>query len=96
MVDVQTGSEKLKHRARRIVAMVTGIGADEADKLLRRASWNVKAAIVMRKAGVTYRGALERLRKSHDSVREALGEDVEPTLRRPIDDAGQIGETLKK
>ncbi len=27
MVDVQTGSEKLKDRARRIVAMVTGIDA---------------------------------------------------------------------
>ena len=31
MVDVQTGSEKLKDRARRIVSMVTGIDYDEAD-----------------------------------------------------------------
>ena len=37
MVDVQTGSEKLKDRARRIVSMVTGIDYDAADALLKRA-----------------------------------------------------------
>jgi N-acetylmuramic acid 6-phosphate etherase len=47
MVDVQTGSEKLKDRARRILSIVTGLDYDEADALLRRARWNVKAAIVM-------------------------------------------------
>ena len=51
MVDVQTGSEKLRDRARRIITIVTGLEYDEADKLLRRAHWNVKAAIVMQKAG---------------------------------------------
>src|SRR5256714_7501824 len=30
MVDVQTNSEKLKDRARRILSMVTGVEADEA------------------------------------------------------------------
>ena len=34
MVDVQTGSEKLKDRARRIVNIVTGLEYDEADRLL--------------------------------------------------------------
>jgi N-acetylmuramic acid 6-phosphate etherase len=81
MVDVQTGSEKLKDRARRIIAVVTGLEYDDADKLLRRARWNVKAAIVMKKTGATYTEALGRLRKSDDSVREAIGEDVEPRLR---------------
>src|ERR671930_748098 len=47
MVDVQTGSEKLKDRARRIISIVTGIDYDAADALLKRAKWNVKAAIVM-------------------------------------------------
>src|SRR5919106_4245464 len=37
MVDVRSGSEKLKDRARRIVTMVTKLDYDEADKLLRRA-----------------------------------------------------------
>src|SRR5215208_4622081 len=81
MVDVHTGSEKLKDRARRIVNIVTGLEYDEADKLLKKAHWNVKAAIVMQKTGLAYAKALSRLRKAHDSMREALGEDIEPRLR---------------
>jgi len=81
MVDVQMGSEKLKDRARRIIAMVTGLDYDAADALLRRAHWNVKAAIVMEKAHLTHTQALARLRKSHDFVRDAIGEDVEERLK---------------
>src|SRR5476649_926056 len=76
MVDVQTGSEKLKDRARRIVAMVTGVDADEAGEWLRRARWNVKIAIVMQKTGSTYVQSTRRLRRAHDSIREAIGEDI--------------------
>src|SRR5215210_7131947 len=64
MVDVQMGSEKLKDRARRIIAIVTGLDYDAADELLRRAHWNVKAAIVMQKGSLTHTQALSRLRKS--------------------------------
>jgi N-acetylmuramic acid 6-phosphate etherase len=81
MVDVQMGSEKLRDRARRIIMIVTGLDCDEADKVLRRAHWNVKAAIVMQKGGLTYPQALARLRRAHDFVRDAIGEDVEPRLR---------------
>ena len=81
MVDVQIGSEKLRDRARRIVAIVTGLGPEDADKLLRRAHWNVKAAIVMQKAGLSYSRAVSRLRRADDFVRDAIGEDVEPRLR---------------
>ncbi len=81
MVDVQTGSEKLKDRARRIVTTVTGISYEEADGLLKRAKWNVKAAIVMQKTGLTLPQALKRLRKADDVVRDAIGEDVENRLR---------------
>jgi N-acetylmuramic acid 6-phosphate etherase len=84
MVDVQTGSEKLKDRARRILSIVTGITYDEADALLRLAKWNVKAAIVMQKAGVTLPQALKRLKKSEDSIRDALGEDIETRLREVL------------
>jgi N-acetylmuramic acid 6-phosphate etherase len=82
MVDVQTGSEKLRDRAQRIVAMVTGITQDEAGALLRDAKWNVKAAIVMKKAGLSYSQSLRRLKRANDSIREALGENLEPTLRK--------------
>ena len=84
MVDLRSGSEKLKDRARRIIVVVTGITYDEADALLRRAKWNVKAAIVMQKADLTLPQALKRLKKADDSVREAIGEDVEPRLRELI------------
>src|SRR5438045_3655335 len=71
MVDVQMGSEKLRDRARRIITIVTGLEYDDADKLLRRAHWNVKAAIVMQKTGLTYNRAVGRLRRAHDVVRDA-------------------------
>jgi N-acetylmuramic acid 6-phosphate etherase len=82
MVDVKTGSEKLKDRARRIVAIVTGADPEEAGELLQKAKWNVKIAIVMKKAGVTYTQAVRKLKGADDSIREALGEDLEPTLRK--------------
>jgi len=88
MVDVQTGSEKLKDRARRILGVVTDLDYDAADELLKRARWNVKAAIVMQKSGVTLPQALKRLRKADDSVREAIGEDIEPRLRELLGSNG--------
>ena len=81
MVDVVAGSEKLKDRARRILVIVTGLDYDACDALLKRAKWNVKAAIVMQKADLTLPQALRRLKQSEDSVREAIGEDIEPRLR---------------
>ena len=84
MVDVQTGSEKLKDRARRILGLVTGIDYDAADVLLKRAKWNVKAAIIMQRADLTLPQALRRLKKAHDSVREAIGEDADAGLKDPL------------
>ena len=81
MVDVRTGSEKLKDRAKRILGVVTGLEPDASETLLKRAKWNVKAAIVMEKAGLTLPQAMKRLRKADNSVREAIGEDIEPRLR---------------
>jgi N-acetylmuramic acid 6-phosphate (MurNAc-6-P) etherase len=67
--------------------MVTGADPEAAGELLRDASWNVKAAIVMKKAGLSYTQAVRRLKKSNDSIREAIGEDLEPILRKLLDGA---------
>lgn len=84
MVDVQINSDKLRDRARRIVNIVTGLAPDEADRLLDKADWNVKVAIVMQKTGLSHAKALLALRKAKDQVKDAIGEDIEPRLRRLI------------
>jgi N-acetylmuramic acid 6-phosphate etherase len=85
MVDVNAlGSAKLRDRARRIVNIVTGLDADAAEKLLKRAKWDVKLAIVMQKTGLSAAQAQTRLRRSKDLIHVAIGEDIEPTLRALI------------
>jgi N-acetylmuramic acid 6-phosphate etherase len=84
MVDVRSGSEKLKDRARRIVNIITGLDYEAADTLLKRARWNVKAAVVMQKTDVPYEKAMTRLRKAHGQLREAIGEDIEGHLRELV------------
>jgi N-acetylmuramic acid 6-phosphate etherase len=74
MVDVQAGNAKLKDRARRIVCSVAGVDDPTATAVLRRARWNVKAAIVMARTGVSAARAAARLRQARGSLRLALGE----------------------
>ena len=69
MVDVKSNSEKLRDRARRIFAGVTGVSYEAADETLRSARWNVKAAILMHETGMTRAQAISRLR-------------IEPRLRK--------------
>jgi N-acetylmuramic acid 6-phosphate (MurNAc-6-P) etherase len=71
---VQTNSEKLRDRGRRIVSTVTGLDDREAEALLRRAKGSVQIAIVMEKSGVNYVRARAQLRAANDSVRVAIGE----------------------
>jgi N-acetylmuramic acid 6-phosphate etherase len=69
MVDVKSNSAKLRDRARRIVAAVTGLDDAAAGALLARSGWNVKAAILMQDRGLSRARAISRLR-------------VEPRLRK--------------
>jgi N-acetylmuramic acid 6-phosphate etherase len=71
MVDVKSNSEKLRDRARRILGAIIGLDHDAADLLLKRAGWNVKAAILMHESGATRASAVSRLR-------------VEPRLRKHL------------
>ena len=85
MVDVQMDSEKLRDRARRIISAVTGLEDEVADRLLKRAKGNVKAAIVMQKTGLPYARATARLRGAHDVMRDAIGEEAAPRLRELLE-----------
>ena len=85
MVDLQLGSDKARDRAKRIITIVTGLEYEAADELLKRADWDLKAAIVMQKAGLTLPQALKRLKKADDLVRDAIGEDIEPRLREVLE-----------
>jgi N-acetylmuramic acid 6-phosphate etherase len=82
MVDLRTGSAKLRDRAKRMVTTVAGVRPEAAERLLGQARGNVKAAIVMAKTGDSYAAARRRLRKAGDSVRVALGEDLSVALQR--------------
>ena len=82
MVDVKTGSEKARDRARRIITTVTGLDYDEAGKILQRARWSVKAAITMQRLNISYAAALTRLRQSNGSVRAAVSEPTSQRIRK--------------
>jgi hypothetical protein len=43
----------------------------------------------MQKTGLPYPKALSRLRRAHDSMRDALGEDIEPRLRGMLQGAAE-------
>lgn len=72
MVDVQPTNEKLHDRAIRIVDAITGVGREEARRLLDESDWTVKTAVVMGLAGVGVEEARQRLAASGGRVREAV------------------------
>jgi N-acetylmuramic acid 6-phosphate etherase len=47
MVDLMATNEKLVDRSIRIVCTLTGVDADEAERVLERAGWRVKTALIM-------------------------------------------------
>ncbi len=71
MVNVQPTNEKLRDRAARIVAAVTGMGYDEAATLLQSAG-SVKTAIVMNKLDIGRDDAQKRLASAHGHLRSVL------------------------
>jgi N-acetylmuramic acid 6-phosphate etherase len=72
MVDMHATNEKLRRRARRIVAEVTGAGPDAVDSALTAADGHVKTAVVSLLAGVDSAQARDRLAHTRGSVRAAL------------------------
>jgi N-acetylmuramic acid 6-phosphate (MurNAc-6-P) etherase len=72
MVDVQATNNKLRERARRIVATACEIAMNDAEELLTQCNGEVKTAIVSQLARVTAEQARKRLADAKGSVRAAL------------------------
>jgi N-acetylmuramic acid 6-phosphate etherase len=72
MVDLRATNEKLRDRARRILAAVTGMDAAQAQPLLDAADGRVKTAIVMHALRVDRTEAERRLAAYDGSVRRAI------------------------
>ena len=74
MVNVQPTNLKLRDRAARIVAAITGLDYGAAVTLAKEAG-SVKTAIVMAKLGISREAAEQRLKQAGGRLRAALGED---------------------
>jgi N-acetylmuramic acid 6-phosphate etherase len=72
MVDLQPSNEKLRHRARRLVAMTVGCSPEDAARLLAAAGGQMKVAIVAGLRDIDCEAAECLLREAGGSVREAL------------------------
>ena len=72
MVDMQASNTKLRDRAARIVATVTGVSRQEAFDWVDKAEGHVKLAIVMKKKGLDIHTARKLLDKHGGKLREAI------------------------
>jgi N-acetylmuramic acid 6-phosphate etherase len=74
MVDLKASNDKLRDRAARIVATLTGLDRSAAFELVDAAGGRVKCAIVMHRMGLTRTEAELRLAEHDDRLGRALGE----------------------
>jgi N-acetylmuramic acid 6-phosphate etherase len=72
MVNVQPKNQKLRDRARRIIAQAAGVSVERAGEWLAEAGGSVRVAIVMAKVGVTREDAERRLAAAKGRVSKAL------------------------
>ncbi|MDV2884860.1 N-acetylmuramic acid 6-phosphate etherase [Alkalihalophilus pseudofirmus] len=72
MVDVQPTNEKLVARAIQIIVQATGVKELTAENAFQKAEQQVKPAIVMILADVSYEEAKSRLEKAQGFVKEAI------------------------
>jgi N-acetylmuramic acid 6-phosphate etherase len=72
MIDLKTGSEKLRDRALRIVGAACGVSSEDARRLLARSRGELRTAIVMGRTGTRYAAARRRLDDANGDLRSAL------------------------
>jgi N-acetylmuramic acid 6-phosphate etherase len=75
MVDLKATNSKLLVRTRRIVAMLTGLSEDEAEKQLSRCEGELKTSVVAYRRSVTPAEARNLLHRAGGQLRGALGDD---------------------
>lgn len=75
MVDLQMNSRKLEERSKRTVMMVTGVGYEEASRVLQKAGGHVKITLVMILAKVDATEARRRLKLNDGFVRGAIASE---------------------
>ncbi len=72
MVDLQTTNQKLADRSRRIVMLLTGLSAEQADRCLQRCGGDVKTAVVAHRRSVSPIEAGRLLDAARGQLRGAL------------------------
>lgn len=72
MVDLQLTNRKLVERAKRIIALATGVSYERASEILEQAGGHVKTAIVMAAADVPPEEARKRIMQAGGTVRGAI------------------------
>lgn len=72
MVDLKATNNKLRNRSLRIAMEMTGLSQSKAQNLLAKANSELKPAIVMHFRNVNYEQAVDILRQSGQSLRQAI------------------------
>jgi len=72
MIGVQPKSQKLRSRAKRIVAAIAGVRPEEAEEALERADGEVRIAILLANSNATVEEARRALERSGGYLRRAL------------------------
>ena len=72
MIDLQAVNEKLKDRAIRIVAQISGVSHSEALSALLKTNWEIKTAIVSLEMGYDTEKSREELKKHRGVLRKLI------------------------
>ncbi|HMK38643.1 MAG TPA: N-acetylmuramic acid 6-phosphate etherase [Bacteroidota bacterium] len=78
MVDLQLTNRKLVERAKRIIALATGISYERASEILEQSGGHVKTGIVMAAVGVSPEEARRRIAAAGGTVRDAIALNAGP------------------
>ncbi len=72
MIDLLPTNDKLRQRAKRIVAALTECDELSAEQTLEQTNWKVKEAVIMIKKNIDLSAAQELLKMAHGKLREVI------------------------